>query len=228
MERAGRAGDRAEMAHGLDNGETGAHRTLGIILAGAWISKVNQYTVTHVAGDEPAERYGQGSDGLVICGGYGAQVLRIQPRTEQRRVDEIGKQHGELSPLRSRAAIFTRSYSPLEARCRRAAFAAKPIARRILACAGLTTPRQRRSTVSAIFPAVFKRRAAERANHGPSFPMARGPLRRLPLEDTLPTLPIKVTRASLLVANPGQARIVDIDRDWNARQSCPRPVAPGF
>src|SRR5262245_66284915 len=87
MERAGRAGDRAEMAHGFDNGETGTHRTLGIILAGAWISKVNQNTVTHVAGDEPAERYGQGGDGLVIGGGYGAQVFWIQPpRSEERRV----------------------------------------------------------------------------------------------------------------------------------------------
>src|SRR5262249_60865884 len=134
-DRAGGAGEGAERPRGVAQGDPAAHRPRGRPRRGGRIPKNNRATAPDVAGEDPAERYGQGSDGLVICGGYGAQVLRIQPRTEQRRGDEIGKQHGELSPLRSRAAIFTRSYSPLGAPCRRPPFAAKPIARALPPCA---------------------------------------------------------------------------------------------
>src|SRR5258708_24148809 len=72
---------------------------LGSMLVRAWISKIDQNSVAHVSGVDPAKP----GDGLghvpVIDGDHLAQILGVEPYGERSRPDEIAEHDREVPPL---------------------------------------------------------------------------------------------------------------------------------
>jgi len=89
-----RCGQRADCGN---DGEPRPHRPFGVVLMRLRIAEIDQHPVTHVLGDKA----GAPGDGLGNAAVVGAdqlpQILRIKPRRQRRRADEIAKHHRQLA-----------------------------------------------------------------------------------------------------------------------------------
>ena len=88
---------RGESADGIDDGEPGADRPLGIVLVRLRVAKINEHAIAHIFGDkarEPGDRVG---DTAVVGADQLAQILGIIARRQRRRADQIAEHHGELA-----------------------------------------------------------------------------------------------------------------------------------
>ena len=92
-------GGGVEPRHRPDQRQTGAHRPLGVVLVGARIAEINEHSVSHVFRDKSAATLDDRSDAAVIGADHRAQILRVEPRRQCRRADQIAEQHRQLPPL---------------------------------------------------------------------------------------------------------------------------------
>ena len=88
--RAGKSADR------LDHRQPGAHRPLGIVLMRLRIAEIDQHPVAHVFGDKAVEAADRLGDGAVVGADQLAQILRVKPRRERGRADQIAEHHRQL------------------------------------------------------------------------------------------------------------------------------------
>src|SRR6185436_2092091 len=90
---------RALLSHRLDHGQAGPDRLLSLVLMRTRPAEIDEYAIAHVLGDEAIVA----TDGIghteVIGADHIAQVLRIKPRRQQRRADQITEHHRELASL---------------------------------------------------------------------------------------------------------------------------------
>ena len=91
--------DGVEPGHLLDQLQPGAHRALGIVLVGPRIAEIGQHPVAHVLGDKPAAAPDHLGNAAVIGADHRAQILRVEPRRQRRRADQIAEHHRQLPPL---------------------------------------------------------------------------------------------------------------------------------
>ncbi len=92
-------GRGVEPRHRLDHAERGPHRPLGVVLVGPRIAEIGEHAVAHVLGDKPAGALDDRGDAAVIGAEDRAQILRVEPRRQRRRADQIAEHHGQLPPL---------------------------------------------------------------------------------------------------------------------------------
>jgi hypothetical protein len=83
----------------VDDGKSGAHRPLGIVLVRSRITEIDQHPVAHVLGDKPVEATDRLGDSTVVIPDQLAQILRIMTGRERSRADQIAEHHGWLAPL---------------------------------------------------------------------------------------------------------------------------------
>jgi hypothetical protein len=88
---------RLGLFDGLDDREARAHRTLGIVFAGARPAEIAQHAVAHELGDEPLEPADHAGDGVLIAGDDVAHVLGINARRHLGRADKIDEHDGEVA-----------------------------------------------------------------------------------------------------------------------------------
>ena len=88
---------RRQSADRLDHRQPGAHRPLGIVLMRLRIAEVDQHPVAHIFGDKPVEPADRIGDGAVVGADQLAQILRVEPRRECRRADQIAEHHRQLA-----------------------------------------------------------------------------------------------------------------------------------
>ena len=91
--------DGVEPGHLLDQLQPGAHRALGIVLVGPRIAEIGEHAVAHVLGDKPAAAPDHLGNAAVIGADHRAQILRVEPRRQRRRADQIAEHHRQLPPL---------------------------------------------------------------------------------------------------------------------------------
>ena len=87
------------LSHCRDGGEAGPHRAFGLILVGTRIAEIGQHTIAHVLGDVPFEPRDRARHCALIGPQEFGHLLRIEPRRERGRVDQVDKHHGELAAL---------------------------------------------------------------------------------------------------------------------------------
>jgi hypothetical protein len=58
--------------NGLDNAQTGVHRTPGIVFMGCWVAKIDQQAITKVLGDMALILLNNLGRGLLVGAHYGA------------------------------------------------------------------------------------------------------------------------------------------------------------
>ena len=46
---------QVERGDRIDDREAGAHRTLGVVLMGLWVTEIDEHAIAHVFGDKPGE-----------------------------------------------------------------------------------------------------------------------------------------------------------------------------
>ena len=90
-------GFAVEPAHRIDDAKTRTDSPLGIVLMRPRVAEIDQNAVTHVLGDKAIELGDHFGDGAVVGADQLPQILRIKPRCERRRADEIGKHHRQLA-----------------------------------------------------------------------------------------------------------------------------------
>ncbi len=69
------------------------------MLVGPRIAEIGEHTVAHVFGDKPAAAPDHLGNAAVIGADDRAQILRIEPRRQRRRADQIAEHHRQLPPL---------------------------------------------------------------------------------------------------------------------------------
>jgi hypothetical protein len=82
-----------QWAHCLDHRETRPHRPLGIVLMRLRIAEIDQHPVAHIFGDKAVEAADRLGDGAVVVADQLPQILRVKPRRERRRADQIAEHH---------------------------------------------------------------------------------------------------------------------------------------
>jgi hypothetical protein len=87
-----------EPGHRLDQREPCPHRPLGVMLVGPRIAEIGEHAVAHVLRDETAAAFNDRSAAAVMGGDHRAQILRIEPRRQRRRADQIAEHHRQLPP----------------------------------------------------------------------------------------------------------------------------------
>ena len=90
---------RGQLADRLDHRQPGAHRALGIVLMRMWVTEIDQHPVAHVLGDKAVEAPDRIGDGAVILPDQLAQILRVEPRRQRRRADQVAEHHRQLPAL---------------------------------------------------------------------------------------------------------------------------------
>jgi hypothetical protein len=75
------------------------HRALGIVLVGPRIAEIGQHAVAHVLGDKAAAASDDLGDAAVIGADDRAQILRVEPRRQRGRPDQVAEHHRQLPPL---------------------------------------------------------------------------------------------------------------------------------
>ena len=88
-----------ERSHRGDEFERRPYRALGVIFVRLRISEIDERTVAHVLGDEPAEALDALRNALLIARDDLEQVLGIHARRKRRRTDEVREHHGDLTAL---------------------------------------------------------------------------------------------------------------------------------
>jgi hypothetical protein len=80
----------------LDQRQPNLDRSLGVVLVGLRITKVDQYAITHVLRYEPAKALHSLSDALLIGGNDLAQILGVHTRRQCSRADQVREHHCDL------------------------------------------------------------------------------------------------------------------------------------
>ena len=88
-----------ELRHPIDQRQPASRGALGVVLMRLWIAEIHQDAVAHVAGDKPAKALDNLCDAAVVGADDPAQILRIKPRGQRRRADQIAEHHSQLAPL---------------------------------------------------------------------------------------------------------------------------------
>jgi hypothetical protein len=88
--------------NGLDNAQTGVHRTPGVVFMGHRVAKIDQQPIAEVLGDMPRVGLDDLRRGLLVGTDHGAQVFRVELAGELRGAYQIAEQHGELPAFRLR------------------------------------------------------------------------------------------------------------------------------
>jgi hypothetical protein len=94
-----RLGRAVEAGHRLDQGQPGAHRPLGVVLVGPRVAEISEHTVANIFGDKSAGGFNDGGNAAVIGADHRTQILRVEPRRQCRRADQIAEQHRQLPAL---------------------------------------------------------------------------------------------------------------------------------
>jgi len=89
-------GSDVETTDGVDDTQPRPDRPLAIVLMRPRVAEIDQDPVAHVFRDKPVEAPDNLGDGAVIRADDLAQILRIEPRGERGRADEIAKHHRQL------------------------------------------------------------------------------------------------------------------------------------
>ena len=66
-----------ELWHGLDQGKSGPHGALGVVLMRLRIAEIDEHAIAHVLRDEAAEAAHGVRDALLISGNNLAKVFRV-------------------------------------------------------------------------------------------------------------------------------------------------------
>ena len=90
---------RFQRADGIDQGQSGPDRPLGVVLMRLRIAEIDQNPVAHVFGDKAVEAGDRVGDAAVVGADHLAQILGIKPRRQRGRADQIAEHHRDLAPL---------------------------------------------------------------------------------------------------------------------------------
>jgi hypothetical protein len=90
---------RSDVVDWREQRQSSAHRSLGVVLVGAWIAEINQHAVAHVLRDKAIEPGDDLGDGAVIGADDFAQILGVEPRREPRRPHKIAEHNRKLTAL---------------------------------------------------------------------------------------------------------------------------------
>jgi hypothetical protein len=63
------------------------------------IAEIGEDAIAHVLCDKPAGALDYRGSAAVIGADHRPQILRVEPRRQRRRADQIAEQHGQLPPL---------------------------------------------------------------------------------------------------------------------------------
>jgi hypothetical protein len=85
-----------EATNSVDGAQPRPDCPLGVVLMRFRVAEINQHAVAHVPRDEAMEPGDDFGDGAVIGGDNLAEILRIEPRRERRRADQIAEHHRQL------------------------------------------------------------------------------------------------------------------------------------
>src|SRR5215813_4515932 len=91
---------RLECDHRSDHLQPRAHCSIGVILMGLGVAKVDEHAVAEIPRHEPPETSYGFSDALLIGRDDLAQVLRVHPGRERRRPNKVREHHRDLTTLR--------------------------------------------------------------------------------------------------------------------------------
>ena len=89
----------ADVSQGLHDAEAGARGALGVVLVCLRITKIHQHAVAHVPSNEAAETGHHLAAALLVSADHLAHVLRIEPRRQRGRTDQVAKHHCQLATL---------------------------------------------------------------------------------------------------------------------------------
>jgi len=93
--------DLIQLRHPIDQRQSAARGTLGVVLMRPRIAEIGQHPVAHVAGDKPAKALDDLCDAAMVSADNPAQIFGIEPRRQRGRADEIAEHHRQLPPLGS-------------------------------------------------------------------------------------------------------------------------------
>ncbi len=88
--------DGVEPGHLLDQLQPRAHGAFGIVLAGPRIAEIGEHPVAHVLGDKPAAAADHLGNAAVIGADHRPQILRVEPRRQCRRADQVAEHHRQM------------------------------------------------------------------------------------------------------------------------------------
>jgi len=71
-----------------------AHRPLGVVLMGLWVTEIDKHAIAHVFGDKPGEAGRSVGDGAVVGGEDLPQILGIKACGQRGRADEVAEHDG--------------------------------------------------------------------------------------------------------------------------------------
>ena len=86
-----------ELRHRVDQREPGLHGALSVMLVCLGVAEIDQHTVAHILGNEPAILLDQCCAAAVIGADDGPQVLGIEPCRKRGRAYEIAEHHSQLT-----------------------------------------------------------------------------------------------------------------------------------
>ncbi len=116
------AGRCRQPADRLNKRQPRAHGPLPLVLMRPRIAEIGQHAVAHELGDEALEACYHPGAGVLIRAQHLAHVLRIDPRRERGRSDQIDEHHRQLPPLGfgARSGLWgLRRWRDLGCRCHR-------------------------------------------------------------------------------------------------------------
>src|SRR5690242_17317972 len=117
-----------ETGNSLDDGETGAHGALGVILVGDRIAEIDQHPVAHVSGHEAPQPCNAVGDAAMIGFDHVTKVLGVQSSTNGGGTYQVAEHDCELAafsrggrcklaPRRQRRAARTTEFVAFWCRC---------------------------------------------------------------------------------------------------------------
>jgi hypothetical protein len=90
-----------QLRHPIDQHQPASRGALGIVLVRPRISKINQNSVSHIAGDKSVKALDNLCDAAMVRADDPAQILGIEPRGQGRRAHQIAEHHRQLPALGS-------------------------------------------------------------------------------------------------------------------------------
>ena len=90
---------RGQPSDGLGQCQARPDRPLGVILMSPRVAEVGEHAVPHVLGDVPLEARYLASYHLLVFANRPTHLLRIEPRRQLGRADQVAEQDSELAAL---------------------------------------------------------------------------------------------------------------------------------
>jgi hypothetical protein len=94
-DRQSAAGRSRHWPRGRHNLQTGANRSLGVVLMRPRVAEVCQNPVAHILGHESIETPDHRRNVFVVLAEHLAQVFRVKPRRNRGRADEVAEHDSE-------------------------------------------------------------------------------------------------------------------------------------